>query len=72
MQHAEAALRVGNRLAAEAADFVAHVAIDQAPKEWHPAHIIHARAEKQFGARGGRAKEAINFLRQDAGRRRRE
>src|ERR1700676_4477605 len=48
MQHAEAALCIGNFLATDAADSFAHVTIDDATQQRHAGEIVHARADEQL------------------------
>ena len=52
MQHAVTTLRVRNGLATDAADLVAHVAIDKAPQSGHACDIVHAIADEQSWMRG--------------------
>ena len=42
--HAKTALRIGDVLSAEAANLAAHIAIHNAPDEWHSGEIVHAVA----------------------------
>ena len=48
MQHAEAALCIGNSLPTGAADSSAHVTIDDATQRRHAGEIVHARADEQL------------------------
>jgi hypothetical protein len=65
MDHAKAALRVGNFLPAEQADLPAHVAINGAAQMGHVADIVHPRADEELGAsRSRHLQEKNNLFRQ--------
>src|ERR1700731_1314041 len=57
MHHPEAALGIGNLLAAGTADFAAHVTIHHLAHHWHLAHVVHAGTDQEFADAGGSGRE---------------
>src|SRR5712692_7270371 len=63
MQHAEAALRIGNFLSADAADSFAHVAIDDAAQQRHAGGVVHTIADEHLRVTGQcNVNKTIDFL----------
>ena len=64
IQHAKAALRVGDLLCGKETDPSAHVTIHNAPNEWHSSEIVHPITEKKTGLSGrrGRCYKPIDFF----------
>src|SRR5437763_10171530 len=51
MEHAKAALRIGNLLAADPTDFSAHVTVYHPSHERHRAGVVHTRTNENFRVR---------------------
>ena len=63
MHHAEAALRVGNILAAGTADLAAHVTIHHAAHQRHLAHVVHPGADEELADAGrGGGEKALDLF----------